>query len=372
MSAKTVGLVLSGGGARGAYEAGALSELLPQMDAAGEAPSRLVGTSAGALNVVALAGLAQQGWAAATKQLRDWWSTVRFSDIARVPSSALKDVGSYVAQLVGGKAELLSLLDTRPMRHTLEQRLPMEAMHANIRDGVIDAVAVAATSTATGGTVVFVEAAPGVRMPRDDRKRNIRYVGTELTVDHVLASAAVPVAFRPVLIPGHGYCVDGGVRLNTPLKPALKLGCEHVAVVATHPLTWTAQACDEASPDVFAVASLLLKAVLVDHMLEDLRTLVKINKLARAATSSGYRTVSVKFVGPPADQAHAIADKARQIRPSLPADSDVWLLERLLGGAAGERAELLSFLLFQPAFTNALAELGAAHAQHPTGWRTTL
>ena len=372
MSTKTVGLVLSGGGARGAYEAGALSVLLPQMASADEGPTRLVGTSAGALNVVALAGLAQDGWVAATTQLRDWWSTVRFADIGRVPSSAVKDIGSYVSQVIGGKAELLSLLDTRPMRNTLNERLPMEAMHKNIRDGLVDAVAVATTSASTGSTVVFVEAASGVPVPRDDPRRNIRYVATKLTVDHVLASAAVPVAFRPVLLPGHGWCVDGGVRLNTPLKPALKLGCDHVAVVATHPRTWTKQSGDGAPPDVFGAASLLLKAVLVDHMLEDLRTLVRTNEMVDAAASSKYRTVAVRFVGPPTDQAHVIADQTRKVRPSLLTDSDVWLLEHLLGGTAGERAELLSYLLFDPAFTSALGELGAKHARHSTGWRTSM
>lgn len=357
-----VGLVLSGGGARGAYEAGAVSVLLPKMETAGKSPSRLVGTSAGALNVVALAGLAHQGWPAATKQLAEWWSTVQFSDVAHVPSSIAEDIAAYIAQVVGVKTELTSLLDTTPLRKTLEDRLPLDTMHANIRSGLIDAVAVAATSASSGGTVVFVEAAPGVPLPPYDAKRNIRYVATELTVEHVLASAAVPIAFRPVQVPHQqDWYVDGGVRLNTPLKPALQLGCAHLAVVATHPRTWLQQICARPRPDVFRSASLLLQAVLVDHMLEDLHTLDKVNRLA-SPTSTEYRYIGVDFVGPPPEEAHVIADVAREVRLNPVSDRDVWLLARLIGGPEGERAELLSFLLFHPAFTSALVEIGARHA----------
>jgi NTE family protein len=377
MSTKIVGLVLSGGGARGAYEAGALSVLLPDMAAHGLPPTRLVGTSAGALNVVALAGLAHHGWSAATEKLADAWSTLRFAEVADVPTSAARDVASYLAQVFGANARLVSLLDTRRMRQTLNHRLPLADMHNNVRSGVIEAVAIAATSFATDGTVVFVEAGPGVRLPRFDAKRNIRYVATEITVDHVLASAAVPVAFRPVHLQGSGWYSDGGVRLNTPLKPAIELGCDHLAVVATHPRTWKnpekqTGTDTEQPPDVFESASLVLKAVLVDHMLEDLRTLVKINAVARAAPSTGYRPVCVKFAGPSADEVHAIADAARRVRLDPLADQDLWLLERLLGGPAGERAELLSFLLFHPKFTRALIRLGAEHAEKATRWQTVL
>lgn len=341
-----------------------MAVVLPKLASAGRPPSRLVGTSAGALNVVALAGLAHRGWSAATKQLTEWWSTVRFSDVAHVPRSVGEDVLSYVTQLLGAKAELGSLLDTTPMRKTLEERLPLAEMHDNIRDGLVDAVAVAATSASTGGTVVFVEAGAGIRPPGYDSKRNIRYVATELTVDHVLASAAVPVAFRPVQIPDQeDWFIDGGVRLNTPLKPALELGCDHLVVVATHPRTWKEQSGAGSRPDVFRSASLLLQAVLVDHMLEDLQTLKTINDLAGPAKSAKYRNIDLTFAGPPPGAADAIAEKAREVHVNLWRDRDVWLLERLLGGTGGERAELLSFLLFHPAFTSALVELGAEHAR---------
>ncbi|HET6877530.1 MAG TPA: patatin-like phospholipase family protein [Jatrophihabitans sp.] len=368
-----VGVVLSGGGAHGAYEAGALSVLLPQMAEEGRAPTRLLGTSAGALSAVALAGWAQDGWAHAAQQLAAMWSAVRFDQVAHVPSSIGKDVAAYLGHYLTSKAELVSLLDTTPMRATLSQLLPLDKMHENIRDGAVDAVAVAATSASTAGTVVFVEARRGVALPPYDAVRNITYVATQLTVDHVLASAAVPVAFTPIQLPGaDDWYVDGGVRLNTPLKPALKLGCDHLAVVATHPSSWLPYAGPGPRPDVFGAASVVLQAVLVDHMIEDLRTLVKVNSLVAAGRSGGRREVDVRFTGPPADQAHAIADLARAIDVDLLTDSDAWLLENLVGGTGGGRAELLSFLLFQPEFLSALVSLGAAHATTAAGWSLTL
>ncbi len=384
-----VGLVVAGAGARGAYEAGALSGLVPRMAEDGAPPDVLVGTSAGALNVVGLAGFAHEGWSRATRRLMDLWASVSLPRIVDVVPGVAGTAGRYLGQLAGLPIGLPSLFDTRVQRETLTELLPLEQMHANVASGAIDAVAVAATSTRTGGTVVFVEANSSVTTPEYDPARNIRYVRTTLTVDHVLASAAVPVAFRAIRIdadpaaaeerpPGHGdWFVDGGVRLNVPLKPALKLGCARLGVVATHPPSWPEEReQDGDSPDVFAVTSLALRALLSDRMVEDLHTLSRINGLVtgRPVRTTGggpseAREVPFLFAGPQPGEAGALGLLAgRALRESLASPvaaarrTDLWVLDRLIGGRDTDRGELLSLLLFEPSFTVPAAELGAEHA----------
>ena len=172
-----------------------------------------------------------------------------------------------------------------------------------------------------------------------------------------------------------GWYLDGGVRLNTPLKPALRLGARRLGVVATTPAVPVpdADVPAERTPDVYAVAALALRIVLGAGVTEDLRTLRAVNELVRRGTDDRHARIGAWFAGPPADRATELADLADEVRrteygglralrnPSLA------VLERLVGGAVPDvdrthGAELLSFLFFDPAFASAAAALGAAHA----------
>jgi NTE family protein len=384
-----VGLVVAGAGARGAYEAGALSVLAPAMAADDAAPTILVGVSAGALNVVMLAGYADEGWKRASEELVGQWSSVTMREVADVIRSLAIDAATFSAQLLGVPVRLPSLLDTRVQRHALAARLRLDALHHNIASGPIDAVAVAATSVTTGGTVVFVEKKPSVRLPAYDAKRNITYVETQLRVEHVLASAAVPLAFRPIEItePSSvaGWYIDGGVRLNVPLKPAIAMQCSRLGVVATHPSSWplAQPRSQNPGPDIYCAASLMVQALMSDRMVEDLMTLSKVNQLVPPASQAGdYHEIEFCFAGPSPTQAGAIGELANDVfaaNYSCPrglAHPDVCTLERLIGGASREHGELLSFLLFEPPFTTQAAALGAAHAgtalAAAPNWRTQL
>jgi len=371
---RRTGLVVAGAGARGAYEAGALSVLVPQLAADGGLPSVLVGTSAGALNVVGLAGTIDAGLQPALDGLVELWSEVRLGDVVDVPGTLAGGL-RYAAQLAGLPVRVPSLLDTTPQRETLEGLLSLDRLHANVADGPVDAVAVVTTSVDTGGTVVFVEKKPSVPLPPPDEDRNLTYVEVELSVEHVLASSAVPVAFRPVFVSTpaawRGWYVDGGLRLNAPLKPALDLGCDLLGVVATQPASYrSAQPGAGRQPDVPGVAALALRALLADRMVEDLRMLTAINRLVTAgARTDRYRQVGYRFAGPAAGQADDLARLAAEVyereygglrglrNPALA------VLDRLIGGAAPEHGELLSFLFFDAPFTREAARLGAEHAR---------
>lgn len=378
------GLVVAGAGARGAYEAGALSVLLPRLHDAWSAPSVFVGTSAGAVNVAALAGLAHRSPADATGELVRRWDSVDLSGVLDLAQSLVGAVSGYGSQVVplagpalapllallGLPDRLTSLLDTGPLEATLEPLVDWDALHANVDARVVDAVAVVATSVSTGGTVVFVEHGPGVELPEPDPRRDIVYVPTRLTVRHLLASAAVPGLFEPVWCTDPpGWYVDGGLRMNTPLKPALKLGATRLGVVATTPATPAPDApgTPDRMPDVFAVAAMALRVVLGSGVTEDLRTLLAVNEWLRARPGGDPRVeVPAWFAGPPADRSDDLARLAAEVlarvRPRL-RDPAVYLLDRFVGGTAVDHGELISFLLFDREFAAAAAALGAEHAR---------
>ncbi len=387
-----VGLVASGAGARGAYEAGALSVLLPCLERREQAPTVLVGTSAGALNVVGLAALLdrdQPSWVRATQRLVELWRDLRFADVADLRRSVAGDATAYLGQLIGFGGRLPSLLDTRRLHDTLAARVKLDVLHENVAAGPVDAVAVATTSVTDGSTVVFVEKKPAVPLPPRDVNRNIRYVETRLTLDHVLASAAVPVAFRPVTLPDPaGWYVDGGVRLNTPLKPAIRMGCDRLAVVSTHPATWPRPAVevDGQPPDVFGAAALVLRSLLNDRAVEDLRTLSRVNRqLGRRAAAGRYRQLEFVLACPPPEAADALGRAALEVAEhhdgpvDLLRDPDLGLLTRLVGSRTLQQGELLSFLLFDGEFTERAAGLGVMHTEAAVGpcvaavpWRAAL
>ena len=382
--AERVGLVVAGGGARGAYEAGAITSLLPRL---GRPPTILVGTSAGALNVVGLAGKAHLGLDQAAEHVVSLWKSVVLDDVVSVTRSVAGGGLRYLEQLAGLPVRLPSLFDTTRMSETIGTLVSFESVHENIERGLVDAVAVATTSVATGGTVVFVHKHPSVVLPPYDANRNITYVETELRPEHVLASAAVPALFRPIHIstPARwaGWYVDGGLRLNMPLKPAVQMGTDRLGVVSTRPRHWarglpSQQSADTGEPDLFNAAGVILRAMLADRMVEDLHRLEAHNTTAHADSGAGpYRHIDVAFAGPPLERAGALAVLAGEVlrerygglrRLRNPRLS---VLARLIGGQTDHGAELLSFLFFDPAFTTPAAALGRADGRlRPAALRT--
>src|SRR5574340_538730 len=382
--AERVGLVVSGAGARGAYEAGAIAALWPQI-AKHDPPPILIGTSAGAVNVVGLAGFAHLEPRKAAAELVARWGSMTLDDVFSPVRSILGSALVSAGQFLGLGSRLPSLLDTGRMRATLQHRLPWGQLHEKIRTGTIGAVAVAATSVATRGTVVFVEKHPSVPLPPTDQDRNITYVDTEIGVDHVLASAAVPALFRAIEVQVQepnaawsGWYVDGGLLLNTPLKPAVAFGVDVLGVVSTHPNEWTTKPPSEQTthtrpPDVFAASALALRAMLGDRMIEDLKELEHRNQFARQGLTNPrgkpYRLLDVWFAGPPLEQSGAIADLAARVFDERfgglqgirhPVQLS---LSKLIGGEAADAGDLLSYLFFDPEFARKAAELGRCDAK---------
>lgn len=373
-----VGVVLAGGGARGAYEAGALSILLPALDARGERPRVVVGTSVGALNAGFLAATAQRPIAQVAAEGQAAWRDIRYGEVLAplLSGGTLQRGLRYVAEFLGIRGvQLPALLDPAPLTATLRRLVSFEQMHSNVRAGRVDAVAVAASSAATNRTVVFHD---GGGSPPTDDKRGIDYVATPLRGSHLLASAAIPGLFPAVEVAeppsARGWYFDGGTRLNTPIKPALKLGSDRVVVVALNSIAGAPGVGSAQQPDVFEGAGQLLQALLVDPLVQDLRTLVGINeRLAggpgAARVLAGRRPVPYIFVAP--GDAETVGRLAMDVFNEHYAglghpfrSPDLRLLGRAIaGGRSPTHGELLSYLLFAPEFAQALLELGRDDAR---------
>jgi NTE family protein len=390
-------LVLAGGGARGAYEAGALSVLLPELDHRGERPTVFVGTSVGAINATFLAATQQLPAEQAGEQLLALWRGLRKEEVIRPilrrqgPLAMLRYAGELLS--IPG-VRLDSMLDPAPLRGNLESWIDWEQLDLNVSGGLVDAVATVATSARTGRSVVFVQSKEA---RNQHRSHAVAYVPARIAVEHVMASAAIPLLFPPVKVnePSHarGWYVDGGTRLNAPIKPALDLGADRLVVVACDSIagpTMEPGTGDDEPPDIGDGVLHLLEGALVDPLIEDMRTLGNVNaffsedgelgpRLYRAARGkSPYRKVPYVFVGPA--RRGAVGELADRVfreryggwRGAL-RSPDFQLIARLIGDRSATHGELLSLLFFDPEFTAELIALGEGDARrwlaepHDTG-----
>ncbi|MQA16583.1 MAG: patatin [Pseudonocardiaceae bacterium] len=380
-----VALVLSSGGARGAYEAGVLSVLLPELERRGQRPTVLVGTSAGALNATSLAADADQNAEVAASRLVQRWRALRHSDVFhsisrwQAPWSAF----GYVGEVLGLPGVCLpGFLDPAPLRGSLDRMLDWPAVHRNVRDGVLDCVAVVASHAANSRSTVFVEGHRQAGLPAG---RTIDYVAATLSNDHLMASAAIPMLFPAVRVEEPvataGWYYDGSARLSTPLEPALELDVDRVAVVGTHSIAprqsefWSA---DDTRPDFADGAVQLLTAMLIAPMIEDVRRLGQVNELVsgadkavaahrRALDKKPYRHVPYMFVAPATrgvlgDIASEVFRRNYRGYRAVTAP-DLVILSRLLGGESEQHGELISYLLFERDFLDEAITLGSYDAQ---------
>ncbi|HUR23618.1 MAG TPA: patatin-like phospholipase family protein [Acidimicrobiales bacterium] len=361
---RPIAVVLAGAGARGAYQAGALSVILPALGA--EQPRFYLGASVGAINAVACTSVSHLDPDDGTAKMLGMWRSVRRDDVFTWSLGAA--VGQALRRRGDGRPR--SLLDSAPLNTTLERLFDWRQFHANIAEERVWGCGVVGTANSTHSSTIFLESRSSRRAPEDDALRGVEFRPAKIAPVHVVASSAIPAIFPAVRLAddrGADWYVDGGVRLNTPIKPALTLGARRVVVVATDPTRPAPPAGPDRPPGVGAGIVDLLRAVLVDPMVEDLRTLVSENR--KAAKSGEPRTVEYLFAGP--QRSDDLIDVARSVLRSRRWYSPA----RRVAGSA-ELSRLGSYLLFDPEFIEGALELGARDASRHVGadgrilWRT--
>lgn len=385
-------LVLSGGGARGAYEVGVvryLREELPRR--LGHAPRLdiLCGTSVGAINVAFLAATADDP-AGQAARLVERWRTLR---VEQMFDLSMREVMRAGRLLLGGHpppphpGELRrgGLLNTEGLERLVVRSIPWRRIGANLAARHLDAVSVSATHVATGRTAVFVDRHGG-GLPPWGHDPAVRVHATRLTPFHVLASAAIPVLFPAVAIDG-AYHTDGGLRQNTPLTPALRLGADRALVVSLKHLVSReeeqhhAAANEEHYPNPWFLLGKTLDALLVEHTDHDLDRLHAVNALIDSGTDAfgerfldemnaslaargmrPLRRVHPLLIRPSRDIAVLASQYAHTPRiADLPGLQGRLL--RYLANAPAREADLLSYVLFDGDFAEALIELGYRDAR---------
>lgn len=370
-----IGVVIAGAGARGAYEAGLLAGLLPEIAARTQAEGHVarfwfIGTSAGSLNSVLIASRAprvepdqepaevRELWTATMDEVSEIWGSVSEGRvIGLLPNGRL--LAALTRLMPAGRLPLTSLLNTDPLRQLAQDPsiVDWQRLRRNVLDGTVGAVG-AATTARDGRTVLFLHRHAGDPIPRDV-SRDIDYVDCPggIQAQHVLASSAIPVAFPAQRITEppewEGWYYDGGVRLNTPLKPAIQLGLQHLVIVGTHPDRYDRDELPDPQlpcPEVDEAAVPVANQIMADQLIQDLQTLRSRNRV------QPQEATRYLFAGPATFE--ALAELAR----TTPTH---WTLakqaRRLLGAEA--RDELSSYLLFDPGYLTASVEAGRIRAR---------
>ena len=374
-----VGVVLSGGGARGAYEAGVLSYVFGDL-ARAHPLVRLAlvsGSSVGAINGAFLASMAADP-SEGIGRLEQTWANLELPHLLRF---GVRQAAGLHRVLLGG-AKPVGFFDARPLARVVGQQIPWKLLRRNIRTGVLRALIVSATDVSTGRPTIFVDRAPGVRVP-GGLAPMARIRREHIGPHHVLASAAIPMIFPPVRVGPNLYC-DGGLRLNTPMAPAIHLGVGKLFVVGVSSPIHSSH-LPALGPGRYPGASFLLgkimNAFLLDHLNSDLDELARINNYLEDGTASygaGFidrinqqsakrgepprQVVRSLSVRPTVDLGRIASDHLRRNRARFGRVLGRAFL-RLLDVGEGADADLASYLLFDGDFARRLMDLGRADAR---------
>ena len=364
--ANAFGIVLTGGGARAAYQVGVLRGIARRLP-----KTRLdiiTGVSAGAINAIFLASRRGE-LGAIVEELARVWSVLRVKDVLRIESRPLiQNALAWGAKLASGGwgtgHNVRGLVDTTPLRDLLEHLYPendqgeIAGVAENIANCDPRAVAVTTLDYNTGRTVTWIEGCDVETWERPLR----RSVIAKLTIDHVMASAALPIIFPAVQLGKHWHG-DGGIRMSAPLSPALQLGATRLLAISTH-YAKTISEADEPQvigyPPPAQILGQLVNAIFLDVIDEDSVRLQRSNEFLRDLPPEqwhGYRVVDFTVIRPSED----LGRIAAEYESSLP--RSFRYLTRGLGTRETSDADFLSLLMFIPEYLQRLIEIGERDAK---------
>ena len=365
---KVLGLAMTGGGARGAYQAGVLKRIgeIKRIKIDGNPFSIIGGASAGAINGSALAAGADDV-VQATTVLAQLWANLKPSDVfhcdllSQTRNSLVWILDLSFGGVIGG-GNARSLLDATPLRYFLGKHLNCDLIQDNIRRKHLYALAISATNYNSGKSYLFIQGAKG--HPMWNRSRRVT-LATKITIEHVCASAAIPLVFQPIRLKtarGTAFFGDGCLRLQQPLSPIIRLGAEKILAIGVRGenLEQREDSADQKDPSLAQIMGVILNVMFLDHLATDIEHLDRLNQLLVEGHISHLGVPGCERMRPittllltPSVNLTAIAEQHQKDMPYL-----IQYFVNSLGRDAASCSDLMSYLLFTSKYTRDLIALG--------------